>query len=313
MTATTSTTGFRWLDLLEKEFDKSYVDLEHTSRSMADEYDLDEVYDQQRKLLTNLGNCFVQLVHKAQTIFQINAKLEAENLHLKTELQESQKSLTKVDTEKRYLLCCLQSSMLETHVMKTGGASVSREAMEKLSDKVQLKLANEMASFQRIDWDSRRVQDQVSELSEENFQLRKERAELESELVGARLDAKYLDKELAGRIQQIQILLASNASQEHKQQVWAQIESEMHLQRSKTIANMCYSKQRLREQQQQQALKAVNSKTNIGSDEVDSGGAGGQNSTPNGQPNQLSDPENSQRVKTGVKQVRLGFVLPIRK
>ena len=37
--------------------------------------------------------------------------------------------------------------------------------------------------------------------------------------------------------------------QEHKQQVWAQIEAEMHLQRSKTIANMCYSKQRLRDHQ----------------------------------------------------------------
>ena len=71
-------------------------------------------------------------------------------------------------------------------------------------------------------------------------------------IVGARLDAKYLDKELAGRIQQIQILLASNATQEHKQQVWAQIEAEMHLQRSKTIANMCYSKQKLRDQQKPQ-------------------------------------------------------------
>ena len=85
----------------------------------------------------------------------------------------------------------------------------------------------------------------------ENQQLRKQISELESEIVGARLDAKYLDKELAGRIQQIQILLASNATQEHKQQVWAQIEAEMHLQRSKTIANMCYSKQKLRDQQRQ--------------------------------------------------------------
>ena len=49
--------------------------------------------------------------------------------------------------------------------------------------------------------------------------LKQQIAELESELVGARLDAKYLDKELAGRIQQIQILLASNASQAHKEQV----------------------------------------------------------------------------------------------
>ena len=86
--------------------------------------------------------------------------------------------------------------------------------------------------------------------------MRKQIAELESEIVGARLDAKYLDKELAGRIQQIQILLASNATQEHKQQVWAQIEAEMHLQRSKTIANMCYSKQKLRDQQKPQPTQS---------------------------------------------------------
>ena len=96
--------------------------------------------------------------------------------------------------------------------------------------------------------------DRVPVLDLQNVQLKKQIAELESELVGARLDAKYLDKELAGRIQQIQILLASNASQEHKQRVWAQIEAEMHLQRSKTISNMCYSKQKLRDQQISQTI-----------------------------------------------------------
>ena len=96
--------------------------------------------------------------------------------------------------------------------------------------------------------------DRIPVLDLQNVQLKKQIAELESELVGARLDAKYLDKELAGRIQQIQILLASNASQEHKQRVWAQIEAEMHLQRSKTISNMCYSKQKLRDQQISQTI-----------------------------------------------------------
>merc|ERR1719400_1953746 len=91
-------------------------------------------------------------------------------------------------------------------------------------------------------------------LEAESERGKRVRAELESELVGARLDAKYLDKELAGRIQQIQILLATNTSQEHKQKVWAQIEAEMHLQRSKTISNMCYSKQRLRDQQIHQTI-----------------------------------------------------------
>jgi len=48
-------------------------------------------------------------------------------------------------------------------------------------------------------------------LEEENSVMRKQRVELESELVRARLDAKYLDKELAGRqgIQKIQKILTN--------------------------------------------------------------------------------------------------------
>ena len=50
-------------------------------------------------------------------------------------------------------------------------------------------------------------------------------------------------KELAGRIQQIQLLLASNTPGDVKEKMWTQIESEMCLQRSKTIAQMCRTKQ----------------------------------------------------------------------
>ena len=74
------------------------------------------------------------------------------------------------------------------------------------------------------------LETKVRSLEAESERSRRIKAELESELVGARLDAKYLDKELAGRIQQIQILLATSTSQEHKQRVWSQIEAEMHLQ-----------------------------------------------------------------------------------
>ena len=62
-------------------------------------------------------------------------------------------------------------------------------------------------------------------------------------MVGARLDNVYLDKELAGRIQQIQLLLAANTPADVKEKMWTQIESEMCLQRSKTIAQMCRTKQ----------------------------------------------------------------------
>ena len=77
----------------------------------------------------------------------------------------------------------------------------------------------------------------------ENERLRGEMIELESEMIGARLDNVYLDKELAGRIQQIQLLLAANTPADVKEKMWSQIESEMCLQRSKTIAQMCRTKQ----------------------------------------------------------------------
>lgn len=65
---------FRWLDLLEKEFDKTFVDLD----ILLGEIDPDQseiTYDGRQKM-TQLSSTFAQLVHKAQTIFQGNAKLE---------------------------------------------------------------------------------------------------------------------------------------------------------------------------------------------------------------------------------------------
>ena len=62
-----------------------------------------------------------------------------------------------------------------------------------------MRLAKEMSAIQRVDWDKKRLEEKCLLLEDENRDLRKNRIEIESELVGARLDAKYLDKELAGR------------------------------------------------------------------------------------------------------------------
>jgi hypothetical protein len=66
--------AFRWLDILEKEFDKAYVDLD----LLLGEIDQDqlEITDDGRAKMTILNACFAQLTHKAQTIAQVNAKLE---------------------------------------------------------------------------------------------------------------------------------------------------------------------------------------------------------------------------------------------
>lgn len=69
-----ATLSFRWLEILEKEFDKAYVDLD----LLLGEVDPDqcEITYEGRQKMTALSAAFAQLCHKAQTIFQSNAKLE---------------------------------------------------------------------------------------------------------------------------------------------------------------------------------------------------------------------------------------------
>lgn len=69
-----ATLSFRWLDILEKEFDKAFVDLD----LLLGEIDPDQcelTYDGRQKM-TALSAAFAQLCHKSQTVFQSNAKIE---------------------------------------------------------------------------------------------------------------------------------------------------------------------------------------------------------------------------------------------
>ena len=82
-----ATLSFRWLEILEKEFDKAYVDLD----LLLGEVDPDqcEITYEGRQKMTALSAAFAQLCHKAQTIFQSNAKLEVCRLLLFTNIFQS--------------------------------------------------------------------------------------------------------------------------------------------------------------------------------------------------------------------------------
>lgn len=71
---TSSTSTFAWLEALEKEFDKAFVDLD----LLLGEVDTDQadITYEGRQKMTALSSAFAQLVHKAQTVFQNNAKYE---------------------------------------------------------------------------------------------------------------------------------------------------------------------------------------------------------------------------------------------
>ena len=78
---------FRWLEVLEKEFDKAFVDVD----LLLGEIDPDQVditYEGRQKM-TTLSSCFAQLCHKAQTVFQLNHKLEVGRAHTYTHRLET--------------------------------------------------------------------------------------------------------------------------------------------------------------------------------------------------------------------------------
>ena len=78
--------SFRWLDMLEKEFDKAVIDFDLSLNDIQAESDngdlldetLNEFVENSRDKLKTISTAWSQLVHKSQTIFQVNCKLEME-------------------------------------------------------------------------------------------------------------------------------------------------------------------------------------------------------------------------------------------
>lgn len=74
---TASVSAFRWLDILEKEFDKAFVDLDLLLGDI--DPDQSDITDEGRAKMTVFSSCFAQLSHKTQTLAQANAKLEVKS------------------------------------------------------------------------------------------------------------------------------------------------------------------------------------------------------------------------------------------
>ncbi|XP_063914187.1 uncharacterized protein LOC135130681 isoform X2 [Zophobas morio] len=210
--------GFRWLDILEKEFDKAFVDLDLAIGELDSE-EPDVVFNVRQKLCS-LSSCFAQLTHKAQTIFQNSAKIEAELIHMRAELVESKAKRELLEQELHNLLLQLHSSQLS-----------------QLPDSLVNKESDEL-KFSPTLMETAQCRAENEQLQLENAALRKSILSLNSEVYGAKLAAKYLDKELAGRIQQLQ-LLGREMRGDVRDKLWRQLESEILLQRHKTVVRAC--------------------------------------------------------------------------
>ncbi|XP_031437060.1 Golgi-associated PDZ and coiled-coil motif-containing protein isoform X2 [Clupea harengus] len=218
---------FRWLEVLEKEFDKAFVDID----LLLGEIDPDQadITYEGRQKMTSLSSCFAQLCHKAQTIFQLNHKVEAQLVDLKSELAETQGEKAVVERE-------VHDQLLQLHAMQLQLSAKAGQAVD--SDSIKDRMERELAANKKEKLKEAKLDAEVKMHKKENEALRRHIAVLQAEVYGARLAAKYLDKELAGRVQQIQLLGRDMKGPAHDK-LWNQLEAEIHLHRHKTVIRAC--------------------------------------------------------------------------
>lgn len=215
-----------WLDALEKDFDKAFVDLDLLLGEIdSDQADL--VFESRHKM-TALSSAFAQLVHKAQTIFQCNIRQEAELVQLRNDLCLSRSAHYELERESQQLMLQVHSLHCQVH-FKTAPHE---------SDMIKKKLEQEILTFRSEIRPPAKLRSEVELLRKENKKYRQMILAMQNEVYGARLAAKYLDKELAGRIQQIQLLGRDMRGAEHDR-LWNQLEAEIHLHRHKTVIRAC--------------------------------------------------------------------------
>ncbi|XP_051501379.1 Golgi-associated PDZ and coiled-coil motif-containing protein-like isoform X2 [Myxocyprinus asiaticus] len=218
---------FRWLEVLEKEFDKAFVDVD----LLLGEIDPDQadITYEGRQKMTSLSSCFAQLCHKAQTIFQLNHKLEAQLVDLRSELTDVQAEKAVVEKE-------VHEQLLQLHAMQLKLQAKAGQMVD--SDSIKDRMEKELEASKKEKVKEVKLEAEVKMLKKENEALRRHIAVLQAEVYGARLAAKYLDKELAGRVQQIQLLGRDMKGPAHDK-LWNQLEAEIHLHRHKTVIRAC--------------------------------------------------------------------------
>nr|CAD2129575.1 unnamed protein product [Meloidogyne enterolobii] len=211
----------------ENEFDKAFVDLDVLIGEFEQENS--ELSFECRRRLTRISGIFVQFVHKVAVMNQRNCELEKD-------LQNSNNKLIGVLATNSLLEEQSEQLLLRVHSLS---CQLYSKTAPHESEIIKKKLDKEMRMFNTKNLPITKSQAEISLLKEENLKLKSLLNSVHSEIYGARLAAKYLDKELAGRIQQIQ-LLGRNMRGSQYDSLWNRLESEIHLNRHKTFVKTCY-------------------------------------------------------------------------
>jgi hypothetical protein len=131
--------------------------------------------------------------------------------------------------------------MIELHAQQLKYQSVLKNNHLDDGDVIMKKLEDELNKRKEDAIDVAVLQESLNEYKKENDELKQYAINIQSEIYGARLAAKYLDKELAGRIQQIQLLGRDIKAADHER-LWNQLEAKIHLHRHKTVIRACRGK-----------------------------------------------------------------------
>jgi chromosome segregation ATPase len=183
------------LDKLEKHFDRVWVDVDVLIGRMGGMKEA--IGDEIRGKLHTLSVIFSHLGEKARSVFETNMKQEAQLLHLRDEVSELNANKATLEKE-------LEGRLIQLHASQVQLQSYMRTEDSSELDAVKAKLDSQIDSSKANTAREARLAARVQQLKRENSLLKDWLKEAQDVSEGAKLTARYLDKELAGRFTLLQ-------------------------------------------------------------------------------------------------------------
>ena len=280
--ANMSKLGIKWLEILEREFDSKIIELDLSlNDGISSEQELwdnenhsplitgagvkangrqNSLTNGRPPQLSQLSSTFVQLAHKCLLLCDANTSLERELTQVRSQLNQMQTRNESLEKRLHHQQQQQQQHFPLSLQSKQRQFSLNSKLMS-LSSTIS---SSTRAILRKEEEEGREEKEEVQNLRRENHRLRRQLTYLKSDLYAVQLASKYLDKELCGRIQQIQVLSKfgqqklkfkklvrlillvaiqivgnddlKNADRAH---LWNQIEAEVRLNRHKAMMKSC--------------------------------------------------------------------------
>jgi hypothetical protein len=152
--------------------------------------------------------------------FKLKKKKQAQIVDLKSDSINLKARNSVIEKENDKIMIELHTQLLKYQTMLKSQQNLDD------GDLIKRKLEEELNKRKEEAINVTILQETLNEFKKENEELKQFAIDLQSEIYGARLAAKYLDKELAGRIQQIQLLGRDRKTFDHEH-LWHQLEGKL--------------------------------------------------------------------------------------